>query len=312
MEFNLINNKQKSNKMKKVFSSHASLSHAWANQTHEIGKSSAMFFEGPVIYSYGYHYEIARFIEAPNGLSVVFINSNGYSNSTAKHTNHVIRAIPENITKYYVPFVRSGGYYQKDNRVSIEKLPAIIENMALNCKNYCFNQIKARTNTSYFRQAASLYSNILEICFIFNLEAPNMPDNYIEAENKYNFLINTQTQRENIKAAKELEKSKELLRQAEEYCVEKNLTNYIDELVEILVRKKENEVNARKLNKAMQKAILIGDDKIYREIGFKMPLREMWEKHPAYFKQTIKEKLEIYKDKGYRLLNTNIPQQFLN
>jgi len=108
------------------------------------------------------------------------------------------------------------------------------------------------------------------------------------------------------------EKSKELLRQAEEYCVEKNLTNYIDELVEILVRKKEDEVNARKLNKAMQKAILIGDDKIYREIGFKMPLREMWEKHPAYFKQTIKEKLEIYKDKGYRLLNTNIPQQFLN
>jgi len=211
MEFNLINNKQKSNKMKKVFSSHASLSHAWANQTHEIGKASAMFFEGPVIYSWGYHYEIARFIEAPNGLSVVFINSNGYSNSTAKHTNHVIRAIPENITKYYVPFVRSGGYYQKDNRVSIEKLPAIIENMALNCKNYCFNQIKARTNTSYFRQAASLYSNILEICFIFNLEAPNMPDNYIEAENKYNFLINTQTQRENIKAAKELEKSKELL-----------------------------------------------------------------------------------------------------
>ena len=108
------------------------------------------------------------------------------------------------------------------------------------------------------------------------------------------------------------EKSKELLRQAEEYCVEKNLTNYIDELVEILVRKKENEVNARKLNKAMQKAILIGNDKIYREIGFKMPLREMWEKHPDYFKQTINEKLEQYKDKGYRLLNTNIPQQFLN
>jgi len=45
--------------MKKVFSSHASLSHAWANQTHEIGKASAMFFDGPVIYSWGYHYEIA-------------------------------------------------------------------------------------------------------------------------------------------------------------------------------------------------------------------------------------------------------------
>lgn len=197
--------------MKKVFSSHASLSHAWANQTHEIGKASAMFFDGPVIYSYGYHYEIARYIDAPNGEKVCFINSNGYSNSTAKHTNHVSRAIPKNITKYYVPFQLSGGYYQKDNSVSVEKLPAIIENMYINCKNYCFDQIKARTNTSYFRQAVSLYSNILEICLLFNLEAPNMPYNYIEAENKYNFLINTQTQRENIKAAKELEKSKELL-----------------------------------------------------------------------------------------------------
>ena len=197
--------------MKKVFSSHASLCHAWANQTHEIGKASAIFFEGPVIYSWGYHYEIARFIEAPNGEKICFINSNGYSNSTAKHINHVSRAIPRNIKKYYVPFHRSGYYYQKDNSLSIEKLPAIIEDMALNCKNYCFDQIKARTNTSYFRQAASLYSNILEICLLFNLEAPNMPDNYIEAEKKYNFLLNTQIQRENIKAAKELEKSKELL-----------------------------------------------------------------------------------------------------
>lgn len=211
MEFNLINNKLKQNKMKKVFSSHASLSHAWANQTHEIGKASAMFFEGPVIYSYGYHYEIARFIDAPNGQKVCFINSNGYSSSTGKHTNHVSRSIPQNIVKFYVPFVRSGGYYQKANSVSVEKLPTIIENMALNCKNLCFDQIKARTNTGYFRQAASLYSNILEICLLFNLEAPNMPDNYIEAENKYNFLINTQTLRDNIKAANELEKSKELL-----------------------------------------------------------------------------------------------------
>jgi hypothetical protein len=170
-----------------------------------------MFFEGPVIYSWGYHYEIARFIQAPNGENVVFINSNGYSNSTAKHTNHVISAIPRNIKKYYVPFVSSYGYGQREQGININKLPAIIENMALNCNNLCFDQLKARTNTYYFNRAASLYSNILEICLLFNLEAPNMPDNYIEAENKYNFLINTQTQRENIKAAKELEKSKELL-----------------------------------------------------------------------------------------------------
>ena len=61
----------------------------------------------------------------------------------------------------------------------------------------------------------------------------------------------------------------------------------------------------------MQKAILIGDDNKYQIISFKLPLREMWEKHPDYFKKTLIEKLDKYKDKGYKLLNTNIPQQFL-
>ena len=197
--------------MKKVFSGHAKLAHAWANELQNEGRASNMFFKDNIIYSYGYHYEIARLIDAPNGQKVCFINSNGYSNSTAKHTNHVSRAIPQNIVKFYVPFVNSGGYYQKNNSVSVELLPTIIANMALNCKNLCFDQLKARTNTGYFRQAASLYSNILNICILFNLDAPTMPDNYIDAENKFNFLINTQTLRDNIKAEKQLEKSKELL-----------------------------------------------------------------------------------------------------
>lgn len=197
--------------MKKVFSSHATLSHAWANELQSEGRTSNMFFKDNIIYSYGHHYEIARLIDSPTGQKVCFINSNGYSNSTAKHTNHVSRAIPQNIVKFYLPFVISYGYGQREQSINIDKLPTIIANMSLSCKNLCFDQLKARTNTGYFRQAASLYSNILEICILFNLDAPTMPDNYIDAENKYNFLINTQTQRDNIKAAKQLEKSKELL-----------------------------------------------------------------------------------------------------
>jgi hypothetical protein len=125
------------------------------------------------------------------------------------------------------------------------------------------------------------------------------------------------------------DESKKLIKEAEQYCenlppivwqtstgktleLEMNLTRFIDELVTALVKKKEDEVNARKLNKDMQKAILIGDENTYRVIGFKKPLREVWETHPDYFKQTLRDKIEQYKEKGYRLLNTNIPQQFLN
>jgi hypothetical protein len=82
-----------------------------------------------------------------------------------------------------------------------------------------------------------------------------------------------------------------------------------------IATKKERETIAKKLNKEMQKAILIGIDDgadiTYQTITFKLPLREMWEKHPNFFKQTLIEKLDKYKEKGYRLLNTNIPQQFL-
>ena len=129
------------------------------------------------------------------------------------------------------------------------------------------------------------------------------------------------------------EQSKQLIKQAEEYCltlpaiphksvfgktweIDMNLTNYLDELCYQLVKKKEKDTIAKKLNKEMQKAILIGIDNgvdiTYHTISFKLPLRDMWENYPDHFKLTLKNKLEKYADKGYRLLNTNIPQQFLN
>ncbi|MGI9137644.1 MAG: hypothetical protein ACR2IM_01255 [Sediminibacterium sp.] len=126
------------------------------------------------------------------------------------------------------------------------------------------------------------------------------------------------------------EASRELIKLAEVYCqslppitwnssingkvleLEMNLTRYIDEMVEVLVKKKEDDLNAKILIKKMQKAILIGNQDKYQEIGFKMPLKEVWQNHPDYFKQVLKEKLNQYAKNGYRLLNTNIPMQFLN
>ena len=131
------------------------------------------------------------------------------------------------------------------------------------------------------------------------------------------------------------QESRELIKQAEEYClklppivykanihynkdiqIDMNLTNYIDDLCCELVKKKEKDAIAKKLNKEMQKAILIGIDNgsdiTYQAIAFKLPLKEMWENYPDHFKLTLKNKLEKYAEKGYKLLNTNIFQQFLN
>ena len=195
--------------MKKVFSSHASLSHAWANQTHEIGKASAMFFEGPVIYSYGHHYEIARFIDAPNGQKVCFINSNGYSNSTAKHTRHVTHAIPDGIPVFHVPFVRSG--WSRDQSISVENLGGIIDILLVECKNYIFDQLKARTNSYPFNQAAGKYHDIEQICGLFGIEIPNRPENFDKARIKSEYLRDTAVERQTAKQQREIEKQKELL-----------------------------------------------------------------------------------------------------
>lgn len=114
------------------------------------------------------------------------------------------------------------------------------------------------------------------------------------------------------------EASRELIRDAEGFCESNGTTlyNYLDQLACELATMKEKDAIAKKMNKEMQKGILIGIDKegsdiTYQVITFKLPLREMWEKHPDFFKKTLIEKLDKYKEKGYRLLNTNIPQQFL-
>ena len=195
--------------MKKVFSSNSQLAHVWANQLQNEGRASSMFFSGPVIYSYGYHYEIARYIDAPNGQKVCFINANGYSNSTAKHTRHVRHAIPAGIPTYYVPFVRSSlGYGQG---ISIENLGGVIAAMLVECKNKIYDQTKARTNYYSFIEAAGIYANIEEICNLFEIQVPERPENWETARIKSEHLRDTAVERQTAKQQRELEKQRELL-----------------------------------------------------------------------------------------------------
>jgi len=121
------------------------------------------------------------------------------------------------------------------------------------------------------------------------------------------------------------QQSKELLMQAEEYCltlppyyvgkndfvINMNLEHYIDTLADKMISDIYKQKDAQKMRKNMEKAILIGNDDTYTQIGFKIPLKELMEKHPDYFKKTLKDRLAKYQKGDYRLLNTNIPQSFL-
>lgn len=92
--------------MKTVFTNRE-LAHVWAGQKQETGRGSNMFFEGPSIYSYGRHFEIARWYGKGPG-AVVLYNSASYSNSTAKHKNYVLRAV-NHVRVFHVPSMTDHG-----------------------------------------------------------------------------------------------------------------------------------------------------------------------------------------------------------
>lgn len=81
--------------------SNKKIGYVWAAQNEERGEGSHLFFEKNKIYSWGYHFEIARILDFPQGKIVLFTNK-GYSNSTAKHKACVYYAIA-NMQVFTVP-----------------------------------------------------------------------------------------------------------------------------------------------------------------------------------------------------------------
>ena len=169
--------------MKKVFQSNSELSKVFANQTQTLGRSNSMFFEHQIIYSYGYHYEIGKIVYTDKGQDIAFINSNGFSNTTAKHTNHVFRGLSDK-KYFYVPFLK--GYNRQ--YFDVNKLPEILDLMSAEIDNLLNKQIRANKSIYYLNQANDLFNKINEISDLFNLPNRLKSDLFYKAENKVSIL----------------------------------------------------------------------------------------------------------------------------
>lgn len=77
------------------------LAHQWAHQTRSRGTGSSFFYEGPVIYSYGHHFPIARLVTPKKGGPFVLFTCKGYSRTTARHKNLTLSAC-SHLTVYFV------------------------------------------------------------------------------------------------------------------------------------------------------------------------------------------------------------------
>ena len=71
--------------MKTVFSNAQDCVHAFAQRQQPQGRAGNVFFYGDKIYSYGYHYLLAEFIDD----KTILINNSGYSSTTSKHISYV-------------------------------------------------------------------------------------------------------------------------------------------------------------------------------------------------------------------------------
>lgn len=77
--------------MKTVFPNISMVCHVWAQRSQPFGKTGNgnVYFDGSTIYSYGWHFPIAKLIDNKQGETVCLYNDDSYSVSTSNHQNEV-------------------------------------------------------------------------------------------------------------------------------------------------------------------------------------------------------------------------------
>ena len=114
--------------MKTVVTSHQ-VAHLWATcaQSHARNSNNSLFFNESIIYSYGYHFPIARMVQSHRGETAVLFTTRTYSITTANHINIVRNAIRSDIPVFYCtdPSATNPGVLEEyQERIKTAKLKA--------------------------------------------------------------------------------------------------------------------------------------------------------------------------------------------
>jgi len=180
--------------MKTVFNSNLQLAKMWATQTQYTGKGPSMFFKDQTLYSYGEHFELAKFVDAPNGQQVIFVNDNFYSMTTRKHLRIALNVIPQGFYCFQIPFERSYYTYgmQRNDFFDIKYLQNVVNRMKDFAASMFKKQSKASKNTFNFKFAIEYIKEINNICDLFKLDQIEIEAvlYYKEAKAKYEKIKN--------------------------------------------------------------------------------------------------------------------------
>lgn len=91
--------------MRHSFSTRYEVAHLWAHQLQDEAHYSGgnFYFNGKTIYSYGTHFPCGRIVFNRHGNKAYILNSDSYSNTTAKHMSDVRWSVPSYETRFDVP-----------------------------------------------------------------------------------------------------------------------------------------------------------------------------------------------------------------
>lgn len=147
--------------MRRILSNHREVAHFWANEIQEEGYGSSMFFEDRTIYSYGYHFAIAKHYDN----DLILLTNRSYSTSTSKHISYTKQAIPSDKRIIYCH-----SPHRPNNQANYDS--------AIDCIKYNLKKaINARIHTQrYLSVAKSAYSNLVMLKTIFGITEWKIPE----------------------------------------------------------------------------------------------------------------------------------------
>jgi len=174
--------------MKQSFQSNLQLAKTWAAQSQSFAKGPSMLFHFQTLYSYGEHFELAKFVKAPKGETVVFVNDNFYSMTTLKHLNIALSVIPNDVFCFTIPFSMGHSGWQRTDYFKISDLQQVISRMKNKVASILKTQSKARKDKTHFDYALRQIDQINLICNLFDLPLIDRESilYYKEAKDKVN------------------------------------------------------------------------------------------------------------------------------
>lgn len=174
----------------------ATVAHHWANGIGEQAKASNLFFEQANIYSYGYHFLIAKHVTNNRNENAVLITERTYSKSTTYHVT-LVRQASRHIQQISVP----------DPELSAVRL---FEKWYGQIKDIADALNNARKPEKHLLDIRAVYSRAKRYADFFGYEIPEMLQKAGEIENIDQYHEALQKETELRKAQAEREKAEAL------------------------------------------------------------------------------------------------------